>query len=118
MFRFGWGQSFKKPALKEWEGLSSMLTFHPGQDLVMGNVGRKTSQAKGISQVAGLRWVRGWHTEKPEWARATGTDGCCACGALTPMKRDCYFIHDSVRSLRRVCKMKVIRLHLCFKRLF
>lgn len=42
-------QSFKKTALKEWEGHCSMLTFKPGQDLVVGNVGRKTPQAKRIS---------------------------------------------------------------------
>lgn len=54
MFRFGRGQSFKKTDLKEWEGHCSMLTFKPGQDLVMGNVGRKTPQAKRISWVTDL----------------------------------------------------------------
>lgn len=94
-----------------------MLTFQPRLDLVIGNVGRETPQAEALSQVAGLRWVRACHAEKPEWARALGTNARCVYRALMAKKRDCDFMYDSVGSLRRVCKMK-IRPHLCFKRLF
>lgn len=75
MFRFSGRQTFKKPTLKEWEGLFAVMTFKLGRDLVMGSVGRKMSQAEGISWVTAPRWVRAWHTEKLKWASATRTQG-------------------------------------------
>lgn len=69
------GQTFKKPTLKEWEGLFAVMTFKLGRDLVMGSVGRKMSQAEGISWVTALRWVRAWHAEKLKWVSPTRTQG-------------------------------------------
>lgn len=73
MFRFGGGQTFKKPTLKEWEGLFAVMTFKLEKDLTMGSVGKKMSQAEGISWVTALRWVRAWHIEKLKWASDSGT---------------------------------------------
>lgn len=75
MFRFSGRQTFKKPTLKEWEGLFAVMTFKLGRDLVTGSVGRKMSQTEGISWVTAPRWVRAWHTGKLKWASATRTQG-------------------------------------------
>ena len=46
MLRFDRGQSFRKPTFKECKGLSAVVTFKPGKDLVMGSVGVQLSRAK------------------------------------------------------------------------
>lgn len=42
-------QTFKKSAVKEWEGLFAVMTFKLGKDLVIGSVARNVWQAEGIS---------------------------------------------------------------------
>lgn len=107
MFRFGGMQTFKKSAVKEWEGLFAVMTFKLGKDLVIGSVARNVWQAEGISWVAALRWIRACQTEKLKWAGAAGTRARCPWGTLKALRRNLDFIHCSMGSLRIVCKVKV-----------